>query len=302
MGPIGDRPPSINDNEYDTDRPRLNKLRKWKDPKIQRRLKIALIVFEALILFLFTSLFDVFVAYDFMPANFVVAIFKFTLAFPIWVVAIYRFFRVFDVSPEIIHGLKKYLIPYGLIILLYCYTSITFYAGFCMCIHNNTTPGLNIMKFHFSTSWWRQQMDPTCPDEQKPCMVYPTLPENGLNDVFLNFHVNPASCKDNICSPVVEYQKVGTDVWKQVTPVKTEYDHPVSEYSRREIYTALVEGLDEKSTYLFKMENSGWDNPQTEMYSYKTFDEDNFQILLGGDVGNKQGALDMNENVVKKVN
>lgn len=97
------------------------------------------------------------------------------------------------------------------------------------------------------------------------------------------------------------YKKDGSTTWESITPEKTEYDHPPSDYSRRNIFTALVTGLEPKSTYIFKLENSAWDNPVEELYSYKTFNEDDFTILLGGDVGNKQEALNMNQNVVSKV-
>ncbi|CAI2359685.1 unnamed protein product [Moneuplotes crassus] len=302
MRRIGERPASLDGGDSDTDRPRENEPGRCYDTKTQGRLRIVWVALEAALLFCLTCLFDVFVAYDYLPANFLVALFKLVLIFPLWFLAINRFLKILFVSPEMIHRLRKWIIPLVIVLFIYCYSSVTFYAGFCMCIHNNTTPGLNIMKFHFSTAWGRYHMDPTCPDEQKPCIVYPTLPENGLNDVFFNFHVNPASCAKNTCDPTVEYQKVGDSTWSKIRPVKNEYDHPESEYSRREIYTALVENLDENSTYLFKFENSAWNNPKSEMYSYKTFNKDNFSILLGGDVGNKQGAVDMNKNVVSKLN
>ena len=101
--------------------------------------------------------------------------------------------------------------------------------------------------------------------------------------------------------PIVEYKKNGTEGWHQVTPVKTQYDHPESEYTRREIYTALITELEPNSTYIFKLENSAWVNPETVLYSYKTLDLDNFTILFGGDVGNRYQTATMNKNTVSKV-
>lgn len=105
-----------------------------------------------------------------------------------------------------------------------------------------------------------------------------------------------------MCLPVVEYKKNGEEDWSEVIPIKTQYDHPESEYTRRDIYTALITELEPNSTYIFKLENSAWEKPETELYSYKTLDIENFSILMGGDIGNRQEALNMNENVVRKVN
>jgi len=44
-----------------------------------------------------------------------------------------------------------------------------------------------------NTAWQRSGYEDLCPNKQKPCHVYATLPENSLNQAFITFHLNPDS-------------------------------------------------------------------------------------------------------------
>lgn len=135
--------------------------------------------------------------------------------------------------------------------------------------------------------------------------MYATLPENAINSVFINFHINLDSCANQQCEPRFEYsQLVGHETdqaWSLADVVKGEYESPLSEYSTRHIFTVLLSSLEPNTTYTFKITEKSWDNSSFKSYSYKTFDTNNIVIINGGDVGNDPLAVKMNTNVVSKV-
>lgn len=136
-------------------------------------------------------------------------------------------------------------------------------------------------------------------------MVYATLPENATNSVFINFHINLDSCESQQCDPKFEYSQytnqTSDQTWNQVNVIKGEYESPLSEYSRRHIFTVLLDSLQLNTTYVFKITEKSWNNDQSKLYSYKTFDTNNIVIINGGDVGNSELAIKMNTNVVNKI-
>ena len=138
-------------------------------------------------------------------------------------------------------------------------------------------------------------------------MVYPTLPQNALNEVFINFHVNPESCQNEEWDLSFEYKKFNPDFgegnssWKSGVPLKGEYELPQTEYTKRGVYTVHLKNLEGASTYLFKINEQNWANYTPEIYSYNTFNPQNFEIIAGGDVGNREKSIEMNQNTIMKL-
>lgn len=85
MQRIGQNSSSEPEDEIDISRPKMNELRKWKDPKIQFRLKLCIIISECFIISNFMGMLDILVAFDFLPATIGTATVKFAIIFPIWV-------------------------------------------------------------------------------------------------------------------------------------------------------------------------------------------------------------------------
>jgi hypothetical protein len=76
---------------------------------------------------------------------------------------------------------------------------------------------------------------------------------------------------------------------------------PVSEYSKRNVYTVLLSNLKPGAVYTFRISDPSWINFKSKVYSYKTFDLGNMKILAGGDVGNREAAYTMNKNTVRNL-
>lgn len=73
---------------------------------------------------------------------------------------------------------------------MYVAVGLFFWSGLCMCIKGDDIPGVKVKSVHLSTAIMRAFMQPTCLFGSFACMVYATLPENALNQVFINFHIN----------------------------------------------------------------------------------------------------------------
>ncbi|CAI2386673.1 unnamed protein product [Moneuplotes crassus] len=191
-------------------------------------------------------------------------------------------------------------------ILLFCaiYASFIFWSGACLCILNDTLPGIQSGEYLFHTAFMRYYHSETCPVGDKPCLVYATLPENADQSVFINFHINADSCENRKCSPVLEYREYSSNSWQSIVPIQGEYESPPSEYSQRYIFTALLKDLSPKTLYEFRIQEPTWDedSEQNVMYSYKTFDPENLKIVQGGDSGNTKEAIEMNQNSLKNIN
>jgi len=130
MNRIGQDSGSDPDDEVDFSRPRLKELRKWKDPKIQFRFKMAIIISECFIISTFMGMLDILVAFDYLPASLGTVTLKFAIIFPIWIYAAKRFFTLMNFTKHFIYSLKIWLIPFGFALFIYAYTSVTFFAGF----------------------------------------------------------------------------------------------------------------------------------------------------------------------------
>ena len=265
-------------------------------------LKVGIVVVETWIYLLIVLIFDVFIGYDVLPANLTVAFFKFFFTMCIWTPGVYRFYKLFGYGREHFSKLLKWAPLICAAVFIYCAAGMYFYNGICMCLMAKTTPGWDFGKLHTSTAWMRSRMESTCPAEYKPCMVYTTLPENALSEVFINFHVNLDSCEHRRCSPVFEYREISETEWSSEEVVKGEYRSLKSEYSQRNIFTVLLKELLPNSTYVFRINEPTWKNSTPQTFSYKTFDINNITIVDGGDIGNDLLAMKMNDNTVSKMN
>lgn len=87
--------------------------------------------------------------------------------------------------------------------------------------------------------------------------------------------------------------------WEQVKVVQADYESPVTEYSQRGMYTALVKGMKADTIYSFRVTEPNWENSKAQIYTYHTFNPKDVTILNGGDVGNSVLAHEMIENSLK---
>jgi len=76
---------------------------------------------------------------------------------------------------------------------------------------------------------------------------------------------------------------------------------PRTEYSQRNVYSALLDDLEPSSTYVFRINDPSWKAGTNQIYSYKTFDPNNMKLLVGGDVGNNEDTFTMNRNTVQNL-
>jgi len=98
---------------------------------------------------------------------------------------------------------KKYLNPnvswkikgplLGLVVagvFLYNWGVMYFWRGICIANHNNDIRGFHFSNFGITTATTRGWYHNTCPDKDRPCFVYITLPEDALGSIFINYHIN----------------------------------------------------------------------------------------------------------------
>eukprot|EP00343_Euplotes_focardii_P008005 CAMPEP_0205819172 /NCGR_PEP_ID=MMETSP0206-20130828/1431_1 /ASSEMBLY_ACC=CAM_ASM_000279 /TAXON_ID=36767 /ORGANISM="Euplotes focardii, Strain TN1" /LENGTH=477 /DNA_ID=CAMNT_0053112435 /DNA_START=500 /DNA_END=1933 /DNA_ORIENTATION=- len=201
--------------------------------------------------------------------------------------------------------------PIGLpLIAIYVYGFMALTQGICGCDFSEDIPGLvvNSSGMNLSTAWMRHYTDKNiCPANVTPCYVYATLPENALNEVFINFHVNLAACKKEVCHPTFKYAEGKVDNkhndffdWEEAEVIKADYETPATEYSRRGVYSVILKNLNASSDYSFVVTDSDWDNSNAQIYTYHTFDTSNMTIAAGGDIGNSKLAHEMMDNTISK--
>lgn len=103
--------------------------------------------------------------------------------------------------------------------------------------------------------------------------------------------------------PVVQYSLYdeceGTEetVWKSLIPTKSGYSLPKHEYEKRQIYSAIIPGLQPKQDYILKISEPSWSGA-SDIYRYSNFDPKRMTIVLGGDIGNNKVVSEMSRNTV----
>ncbi|CAI2360504.1 unnamed protein product [Moneuplotes crassus] len=194
---------------------------------------------------------------------------------------------------------KRFVCFAALAVIFLSYTtSVTiFTSGLCMASHSSLLEGFGIGRFVISTSFMRGMYPSTCSADSYPCMAYMTLPENSVNEAFINFHINQESCLDWECKPVLKYieydQRSSNTPWTRISPNIGEFSSLPSEYESRNIFTAYLKDLKPNMRYIFSISDEGAER-YSEKFSFKTFDPNNFVILNGGDIGINPEAREMN--------
>ena len=224
---------------------------------------------------------------------------------------IFRFYKLYATSPKYINPNVSWRIKgplIGLVVLgiyFYNWGVMHFWRGMWIANHNNDIAGFHFSNFGITTAVTRSWYHNTCPNKDEPWHVYTTLPEDALGSIFINFHINPDSCKGD-WDPKLEYSEVdtveeipGISIWKTWTEQEEgEYRPPSHEYFQRRIYTCLLKNLQESKIYAFKISQEGW-KKDPDLYYHRNFNTKKMKIINGGDIGNVKVARQMNENVVK---
>ncbi|CAI2361334.1 unnamed protein product [Moneuplotes crassus] len=270
-------------------------------------IKVLIIVLEILLALLILGYLDLLLVFDIIEGGLKITSFKFLLFMSILICLLIRFYEKFEprkCTQKIISVV--FIVSLPLIFALF-YAQLTFIKGFCLCIWNQATPGLNHGEGHLSSAYTRSHMPSTCPVDETPCLLYVTLPENSLNEVFINFHVNVESCEGS-CTPTLLWKEYTTGLdlqdssnWNKFTINASDYESPKNEYSKRYIYTAYMKSLKPNTRYVFQITSSSWKSQTAKTYVYKTFDESKIVIVDGGDVGNSHITETMNKNTVSKI-
>ena len=215
--------------------------------------------------------------------------------------------RNYFINPEKSWIYKSIII--GIIVIVVFFLNwgmMTLVKGMWISLHNSNANGMTLGSFTFTTAVSRHWSKSTWPKDQMPWFVYATLPEDALNSVFINFHINTKSCKGE-WNPILNLTVLSSnpdirnsEFWTQdFTPAKSEYRSPSHEYESRYIYTVLIKDLPKNNYIKFKITVDGWDDPK--IYTYKTFSTDgSMTIINGGDIGNNEKSKKLNQNVVSK--
>lgn len=91
-------------------------------------------------------------------------------------------------------------------------------------------------------------------------------------------------------------------VWFDIIPTRGEYETPKYEYETRSVYSALIPGIGQDSLVMIRITDPNWDTSEAPIYTYKTFDPYNVNLIVGGDIGNTKTSVKMNKNVARKLN
>ncbi|CAI2360864.1 unnamed protein product [Moneuplotes crassus] len=273
-------------------------------------LSIAIFVMEILTVFSILGILDLLVMYGYIHQTRTFMFFKYLL----WIALI------FLVYLRVIFGCRKYQKSYhilshhkfmcfgalALIFLGFTTSVTTFSSGVCLASHSPLLEGFNIGRFAISTAFMRSRYLSTCSASSYPCLTYMTLPENSVNEMFINFHINHLSCRDWDCKPVLKYTefenkgrcsllKLDLNIsWKTVIPILSEYSSLPSEYESRVIFTAYLKDLKENTRYIFSITDENADQSSAQ-FSFKTLNPQKFVLLNGGDIGINPEARDMNK-------
>ena len=100
-------------------------------------------------------------------------------------------------------------------------------------------------RFHSNTTWNRAGYENLCPNKQSVYHFYATLQEGVLTQAYINFHINPESCKNSNYDAKVQF-KLKNELeskWRFHNITQGEYSVAIEEYSKRNIYSVLLKDL-----------------------------------------------------------
>lgn len=156
---------------------------------------------EVLMIGLVFLLWDTMNAFDIFYAGPLSLVLKSLFVIGILTLAYFRFYKLFGtrwdyINPDVSWTVKGPLILAAVAgVFLYNWGILVFVKGACIANHNTDIAGFTFSNYGITTALTRSWYHDTCPNKQEPCFVYATLPEDALDQVFINFHLNPASCK-----------------------------------------------------------------------------------------------------------
>lgn len=166
-------------------------------------LQVLLCISETLTITAIINLIDIWVVYGYIQPTKFFFVSK-SLLWIVFIISMYmRYIFVFRNNPRVLHKLIDYKV-YGIglmiiIFITYGTTLTIFTSGICLASHNQSLEGTTFGRFQMSTAYQRMTFDSTCPENKVPCLIYLTLPENSVNEMFVNFHINKASCPKSKC-------------------------------------------------------------------------------------------------------
>lgn len=192
---------------------------------------------------------------------------------------------------------------FSILAIFYC-SSVTFFgSGIWLASHNQSLDGYKYGMFKLSTSFMRSNYASTWPKDKVPWITYLTLPENSVNEMFVNFHINQASCGNTVWKPIFKYTKYDSihdeSSWIEGDAVLSEYESLPTESESRNIFTTLLKNLEENTEYGFSV--SIPDQTDTQIYFFKTINSDRFTIVNGGDIGINEEARQMNTHGLNNI-
>jgi hypothetical protein len=277
-------------------------------------LNILLMMTESLLAFGVILILDILIAFDCFLYETLVFVggLKFILMMCVYISVAYRSAGRFGYdAKEVFRFVQKWFCVIMPLAFLYIFGFMALTIGTCACTHSNTLPGYieDDQGMNLSTAFTRSYTDADiCSAEEFPCMVYATFPENAATEVFLNMHINQASCKNKSCRPSVLIKEgvhnsmINEDDWRAVWVTATPYQTPPSEYMKRNIYTAHIKDLKPSTVYTIITDSTFYSDRNKKFFTYKTVNTRDMTIVAGGDIGNNEIASAMIENVVSKAN
>jgi hypothetical protein len=149
---------------------------------------------ELIISFLITVIWDLLVSYEIVKSDYSAVFYKLIIMTMLYLFHSSRYTMLF--SPDRTKYWKKVLKLYpffGFVSIVYILLVKMVSVGMCTAYHNEALDGTVLWRRHYSTAFSRFMSPSTCPIGQVPCLVYTTLPEEALDGVFINFHVNQES-------------------------------------------------------------------------------------------------------------
>lgn len=181
---------------------RVHYVQSYKNLLFKMHVRTTCFGFEAATCLSATIVWDMLVAWDVIIASYSTGIYKMVMIIAMAIFLSVRHSSLYGSNFNAsLNSLVKWA-PLTLPLLAaYVFGIMAVTKGLCGCDFSEDIPGIVVNKdgMNLSTAWMRHKYDKhICPASKTPCFVYATLPENALNDVFINFHVNLDACRNQV--------------------------------------------------------------------------------------------------------
>lgn len=173
-----------------------------QDPVKVRVLYYFIISLETIMLILLLFIWDVMNAFGIIFPGVLSLFAKSFIVMGVIPLAIMRFYFLFGaprkyLNPNVSWKVKGPLLGVATLgIFAFNWGIMYFWRGICIANHNNDIAGMTFSNFGITTATTRGWYHNTCPDEDKPCFVYITYPEDAGSSIFINYHINLQACED----------------------------------------------------------------------------------------------------------